>query len=71
MFIDDLSTDSFEGPAIVTKDEVEDPHNLRLQCLVNGISKQDSNTNQVTSLKTFVSEHTSKFTVHPVKWSLF
>lgn len=35
------------GPAIVTKDEVEDPHNLRLQCLVNGISKQDSNTNQL------------------------
>ena len=37
----------FPGPAIVTLDEIEDPHNLRLQCLVNGVTKQDSNTNQV------------------------
>ena len=30
------------GPAIVTKDEVPDPHNLRLRCWVNGELKQDS-----------------------------
>ncbi len=32
------------GPCIVTKDEINDPHNLRLTCKVNGIIKQDSNT---------------------------
>ena len=32
------------GPAIVTKDEVRDPHALRVQCLVNGIVRQDNNT---------------------------
>jgi 2-keto-4-pentenoate hydratase/2-oxohepta-3-ene-1,7-dioic acid hydratase in catechol pathway len=32
------------GPAIVTKDEVSDPHNLRLRCWVNGVLKQDSAT---------------------------
>ena len=32
------------GPCIVTKDEIEDPHNLNLSCSVNGVLKQDSNT---------------------------
>lgn len=32
------------GPCIVTKDEIEDPHNLNLSCSVNGNVKQDSNT---------------------------
>jgi 2-keto-4-pentenoate hydratase/2-oxohepta-3-ene-1,7-dioic acid hydratase in catechol pathway len=32
------------GPAIVTKDEVPDPHNLILRCWVNGELKQDSTT---------------------------
>jgi 2-keto-4-pentenoate hydratase/2-oxohepta-3-ene-1,7-dioic acid hydratase in catechol pathway len=35
------------GPAIVTTDEIGDPHNLRLRCLVNGKAMQDSNTNQL------------------------
>merc|ERR1719412_526539 len=35
------------GPAIVTADEIGDPHNLSLQCLVNGNIKQDSNTRQL------------------------
>jgi len=35
------------GPALVTKDEIEDPHNLNLSCLVNGVVKQDSNTRQL------------------------
>ena len=35
------------GPAIVTTDEVEDPHNLQLTCKVNGEIKQDSNTKQL------------------------
>lgn len=32
------------GPWIVTPDELPDPHNLAIQCRVNGITKQDSFT---------------------------
>ena len=32
------------GPVLVTKDEIEDPHNLNLSLMVNGIEKQNSNT---------------------------
>ena len=28
------------GPAVVTKDEILDPHNLHLSCTVNGLTKQ-------------------------------
>lgn len=35
------------GPAIVTPDELGDPHNLGLRCRVNDVIKQDSNTNQL------------------------
>ena len=32
------------GPVIVTKDEIENPHNLNLSLKVNGVEKQNSNT---------------------------
>jgi 2-keto-4-pentenoate hydratase/2-oxohepta-3-ene-1,7-dioic acid hydratase in catechol pathway len=32
------------GPFLVTKDEIEDPHNLSLSLKVNGVEKQNSNT---------------------------
>ena len=32
------------GPILVTKDEIENPHNLNLTLKVNGIEKQNSNT---------------------------
>ncbi|CAL1539671.1 unnamed protein product [Lymnaea stagnalis] len=35
------------GPAIVTKEALLDPHNLRLWTKVNGVYKQDSNTSQL------------------------
>jgi len=35
------------GPALVTVDEIGDPHNLGLQTVVNGETKQDSNTRQL------------------------
>ena len=35
------------GPWIVTKDEIPDPHQLRLQCFVNGELRQDSNTGEM------------------------
>ena len=30
------------GPSIVTPDEMADPHNLNLKCIVNGVTKQGS-----------------------------
>ncbi len=40
------SCDTFAptGPAIVTRDEVPDPHNLRISLTLNGQTQQDSNT---------------------------
>ena len=35
------------GPCVVTADEIEDPHNLKLSSKVNGILKQNSNTCQL------------------------
>lgn len=35
------------GPCVVTKDEISNPHNLPLKCVVNGQVMQDSNTNQL------------------------
>ncbi len=32
------------GPYLVTKDEIENPHNLKLTLKVNGVEKQNSNT---------------------------
>lgn len=32
------------GPAIVTSDELGDPHNLGIRCIVNGETRQSSNT---------------------------
>ncbi len=35
------------GPVIVTADEIPDPHALRVQTRVNGVTKQDSNTSDL------------------------
>jgi 2-keto-4-pentenoate hydratase/2-oxohepta-3-ene-1,7-dioic acid hydratase in catechol pathway len=35
------------GPDIVTPDELSDPHNLGIRCIVNGETVQESNTNQL------------------------
>jgi 2-keto-4-pentenoate hydratase/2-oxohepta-3-ene-1,7-dioic acid hydratase in catechol pathway len=35
------------GPAIVTKDEIPDPHTLKIASRVNGELRQDSNTNDL------------------------
>lgn len=35
------------GPAIVTADELGDPHRLGIRCRVNGVTMQDSNTSQL------------------------
>lgn len=43
------SCDTFAptGPWIVTKDEVPDPHNLRISLTLNGVTMQDSNTSNL------------------------
>jgi 2-keto-4-pentenoate hydratase/2-oxohepta-3-ene-1,7-dioic acid hydratase in catechol pathway len=43
------SCDSFApiGPALVTRDEIPDPHILGIGCKVNGESRQHSNTSQI------------------------
>ena len=43
------SCDTFApmGEFIATTDEIEDPHNLRIQFRLNGVSLQDSNTNEL------------------------
>ena len=42
-----LPTFSPLGPAIVTKDEIKDPHNLKLQTRLNGTVMQDTNTDDL------------------------
>ena len=56
----------FSGPAIVTKDDIIDPHNLNLKCHVNNAVKQDSNTNQmIFKIWDIISWLTSFFTLNP------
>jgi 2-keto-4-pentenoate hydratase/2-oxohepta-3-ene-1,7-dioic acid hydratase in catechol pathway len=49
------------GPWLITKDEVPDPHNLRIRCRVNGVTLQDSNTGQlifkIPALISFLSQN--------------
>lgn len=49
------------GPAIVTKDEILDPHNLGLRCRVNGVTKQDGNTKHLIHKIEQLIEYISRF----------
>ena len=57
------SNDTFAplGPYIVTKDEVPNPHNLRLWLSVNGEMLQDSNTDDMIYKIPFVIAYLSQF----------
>lgn len=48
-FLIGKSMDSFcpLGPAIVHKNLVDDVHNLKISCSINGESKQNGNTNEL------------------------
>lgn len=35
------------GPCIVTKDEINDPYNIRVRTWVNGVLKQDGNSEEM------------------------
>ena len=54
------------GPFIATKDEIPDPHNLRLWLKVNGVMMQDSNTSDlVFDIPTLVSYISQYMTLLP------
>ncbi len=54
------------GPILVTKDEIENPHNLNLSLKVNGIEKQNSNTKFLLfNIKDLIEDLSIVFTLEP------
>jgi 2-keto-4-pentenoate hydratase/2-oxohepta-3-ene-1,7-dioic acid hydratase in catechol pathway len=54
------------GPAIVTADEIEDPHNLRISLSINGETLQNSNTkNLIFDVPKLIAYLSSVFTLEP------
>jgi 2-keto-4-pentenoate hydratase/2-oxohepta-3-ene-1,7-dioic acid hydratase in catechol pathway len=54
------------GPAIVTADEIADPHNLRISLTINGETMQDSNTsNLIFKVPQLIAYLSSVFTLEP------
>ena len=54
------------GPWIVTADELGDPNDLRVQCRVNGVSKQDSSTRYLYfKLPRLIAELSAGMTLEP------
>lgn len=52
------------GPALVTADEIADPHNLRIRCRVSGETLQDSNTgDMIFDIPTLIAELSSVMTL--------
>lgn len=61
-----LDTFAPMGPYLVTKEEIEDPHNLNIKLRVNGVTKQDSNTKyMVFSIPEIVEFISSIMTLEP------
>ncbi|MSP11998.1 MAG: FAA hydrolase family protein [Chloroflexi bacterium] len=54
------------GPELVTRDEVPDPHNLSIRCLVNGQALQDSNTRElIHKIPALIAHASRSFTLYP------
>ncbi len=54
------------GPWLVTADQIPDPQNLKLECRVNGVVRQSSNTNDmIFDCKTIVSYISQVWTLKP------
>jgi 2-keto-4-pentenoate hydratase/2-oxohepta-3-ene-1,7-dioic acid hydratase in catechol pathway len=54
------------GPAIVTADEIPDPHSLRISLTLNGQTMQDSNTaNMIFQIPRLIAYLSSVFTLEP------
>ncbi len=54
------------GPILVTKDEIENPHNLNLSLKVNGVEKQNSNTKFLLfNINALIEDLSTVFTLEP------
>ncbi|WP_139294404.1 fumarylacetoacetate hydrolase family protein, partial [Microcystis aeruginosa] len=54
------------GPILITKDEIENPHNLQLSLKVNNIEKQNSNTKfMLFSIPELLEDLSTVFTLEP------
>ena len=54
------------GPWVVTRDEINNPQNLRLNCKVNGVIKQDANTDQqIFKIKDVINTLSNVMTLMP------
>lgn len=54
------------GPYLVTKDEIADPHNLSIKCIVNGQALQDSNTRElIFKIPYLMAYLTRRITLYP------
>ena len=54
------------GPILVTKDEIENPHNLNLSLKVNGLEKQNSNTKfMLFNINDLIEDLSIVFTLEP------
>ncbi len=54
------------GPFLVTRDEIADPHNLSIKCLVNAEVRQNSNTRELIYKIPFLINYlTAAFTLNP------
>ncbi|WP_293871301.1 fumarylacetoacetate hydrolase family protein [Flavobacterium sp.] len=54
------------GPYLVTKDEIENPHNLNLSLKVNGVEKQNSNTKFLLfNINDLIEDLSTIFTLEP------
>jgi 2,4-diketo-3-deoxy-L-fuconate hydrolase len=54
------------GPCVVTADELGDPQDVRLQCMVNGEVRQDASTKQMAfDVATLISELSFGMTLRP------
>lgn len=54
------------GPILVTKDEIENPHNLNLLLKVNGVEKQNSNTKfMLFNINDLIEDLSTVFTLEP------
>ncbi|MFY7811458.1 MAG: fumarylacetoacetate hydrolase family protein [Flavobacterium sp.] len=54
------------GPYLVTKDEIENPHNLNLKLTLNGVEKQNSNTQFLLfNINDLINDLSTVFTLEP------
>lgn len=54
------------GPVLVTKDEIENPHNLNLSLKLNGVEKQNSNTKFLLfNINDLIEDLSTVFTLEP------